>query len=194
MSFSTRHLKVSPVTVATSKLQTLGVSRASSFVHSQIAVPEFSESGIVWRNYSQLLRQYNFTVEKPFTIRGSLPLLATDFLACIRFRVGNKITRYKLWTGVGEVLPSAFLYVNQTIQPNFSIEIWSVTDETTPDSDGFSIILGIRHDPIDCNDVSDVQEDAPIFCPVDGAVITDLGTSVKGQWDFAVCEQHLDNA
>lgn len=102
-------------------------------VGSYILIPAFSYSDISWKGVSEVVCQFNFSAEKSFVLRNVPTTPTSDqFIACIRYRVGNTVYRYKLWSGVGEVLANAPDYSGQVIKKNFVIEIWNVANVTAP--------------------------------------------------------------
>lgn len=74
---------------------------------------------------SRILAQYNYSAPNNFTLIGSIEPSAY-YLACIKFRKGREVFRYKLWSPEGAILPEPELYTNQIILKNFSIEIFNL--------------------------------------------------------------------
>src|SRR5688572_18229142 len=99
-------------------------------LRTYVQLPVF-EVATEWLGYSELVQQYNFSASKSFYLknRPAKPL-GVNYLLCIKYRIGETVYRYKLWSNVGEVtLNEVPLYTNQLILPNFVLEVWSTTDE-----------------------------------------------------------------
>jgi len=125
-----------------------------------INIPAFSYTGIIWKQASELVVQYNYTTTKNFVI-SELPIKPAEanFIICIKFRVGYTVYRYKLWTTGTEVLPFAPQYTGQLIRKNCVIEIWNVNDGgyTVSSAADINIATSIRTLPAALSDLSDVK-------------------------------------
>jgi len=83
---------------------------------------------LAWSGASVIVAQYNYTSTNNF-ILTELPEPPDDVNFClvIRYRVGDKITRFKLWENVGEVQADHLYDIDnpEVILKNFVLEIWS---------------------------------------------------------------------
>jgi hypothetical protein len=97
-----------------------------------VLVPAFAIGPLEWKGSSEIVQQYNYSASKNFALR-SRPTKPTDadYVLCIRYRVGDTVTRYKLWDDGDLRLPNVELYAGQIIKKNFCIEVWSLLDSTT---------------------------------------------------------------
>lgn len=99
-----------------------------------ISIPAFNKTAPTWVGASTSALQYNFTASRNFFLTQQFTKPSnTNFMLCIRYRVGSITTRYKLWTdplfkGQDSQFP---LYMNQLIKKNFVIEVWSLEGEAT---------------------------------------------------------------
>lgn len=128
--------------------------------------------------------QYNFNIGQNFTIGGlitagfnnthGIPIpglfignTGGAFGMMIRYRIGNKVTRYQLVPGLAD-LPFWPFYNGEVIKGNCSIEFysWEQADSYQLQR-GNSLITSLLNVPIDWNDTS------PIIQP-DGGLITDF--------------------
>lgn len=98
-----------------------------------------------------------FRVTLPSTTKFSLrffpfkqPSFATNFCLAIRTPIndgdGLNVTRYKLWSNVGEILYFP-LYTGQVIQGPFAFEIWTTGHAKVELDLPFDIILSLLADP-----------------------------------------------
>jgi len=77
---------------------------------------------------SLLVAQFNFSASRDFYLLSSVTKPSNcTFGLCIRFRVGDTVTRYKLWTDDKFILSSdaAPIYNKQLIRANFVLEVWN---------------------------------------------------------------------
>lgn len=93
-----------------------------------ITLPAFNIN-INWLGFSDIVASFNYEGPNNFSLTGFdiEPSSAPNYLLCIMW-VDNKgnVKRYKLWSGVGEVLYFNIpLYTGQKIAKNFRFEIWS---------------------------------------------------------------------
>jgi len=98
-----------------------------------VELPAFSYTNVAPAIASVIVTQFNFAASKNFILlnRPAKPE-GVNYGLCIRFRVGETVTRYKLWQDDAFVLndDGAPLYTNQTIKKNFVLEVWSFANET----------------------------------------------------------------
>lgn len=125
--------------------QTITPIRDIGKVFGYVELPAFDVADLEWKGASEIVRRYDFTASKNFTIRER-PQVPIDCNYClvVSFRIGDNTYRYKLWEGVGERLNER-LYRNDVIRPNFSLEIWSVLDATeATNADTITLPLSIQ--------------------------------------------------
>lgn len=153
-----------------------------------ISIPSFSYTGIIWKQASELVVQYNYTTTKNFVI-SELPIkpAAANFIICIKFRVGTTVYRYKLWTTGTEILPFAPQYTGQLIKKNCVIEIWNVNDGgiTVSSASDINIATSIRTLPVALSDLSDVknaEESSPLTALQILTVAPSLPTTYLWAW------------
>ena len=98
-------------------------------------LPVFSLSGFTWNGYTELVRQYNYISTSPFVLTNppARPASAT-YALCIRWRVGEVVTRFKVWDDDSQALGlvGAPVYNGQTIPANFVLEIFTILNITAP--------------------------------------------------------------
>jgi hypothetical protein len=94
-----------------------------------ITLPAFNVN-VNWLGYSDIVAAFNFEGPNNFSLTGFNiePSPMPNYLLCIMWRDSNgNVKRYKLWSGVGEVLYFPVpIYSGQKIAKNFRFEIWSV--------------------------------------------------------------------
>lgn len=116
------------------------------FNRAYFDMPAFEVEDLEWKGASEIVRQFNFTSTKNFALRRR-PTKPTDvnYGLCIRYRVGDVVTRYKLWDDDDFQLPNVEMYNGQIIKKNFVLEIWSFRDETTAvQEESIRLNCGIR--------------------------------------------------
>lgn len=121
-------------------------------------LPAFSYD-VTWKGYSEVVTQFNFSASKNFFLKNK-PRKPTgvNFLLCIRYRVGETVYRYKLWSDVGEIgMDEIPLYTTQIIKKNFVLEVWSTDGETEASlSEALNIITSVVQVPTDLGSLTDV--------------------------------------
>lgn len=131
-------------------------------VFSYFTLPAFALTGLTWKGASEIVRQYNYSATKNFSLRNR-PVKPTDadFVLCIRYRIGDSVYRYKLWGDDNLVLNGVSLYSGQVIKKNFCLEIWSLNGETTATLDeSITLRSGIMQVITDYSDTPADTEDA----------------------------------
>lgn len=126
-------------------------TEVSNFRSTYLELPAFSiDSGIEWKGASEVVRQYNYSAAKDFVLlRRPTKPAGVNFGLCVRYRVGDQVTRYKLWTDARFVLndDEAPLYVGQRIRANFVLEIWSFNALTEAElSEALQMTTSIRNE------------------------------------------------
>lgn len=109
-------------------------TRVNNFRGTYLELPAFSlDTGIVWKGASEVVMQFNYSAAKDFVLlaRPTKPT-GVNFGLCIRYRVGDSVTRYKLWEDDAFILSgvAAPLYNGERIRANFVLEIWSFEELT----------------------------------------------------------------
>lgn len=109
-------------------------TRVNNFRGTYLELPVFSlDTGIVWKGASEVVLQFNYSASKDFVLlaRPEKPT-GVNFGLCIRYRVGDEVTRYKLWEDDAFILSDddAPLYDGERIRANFVLEIWSFEELT----------------------------------------------------------------
>lgn len=128
--------------------ETLRPALPCDYIGSYIVVPAFSYIGPIWKGASEVVTQFNYTVDRNFVLKTRPTKPANvNYCPVIRYRVGYTTYRYKLWSVVGEQL-NVPQYNGEVIKKNFVIEIWNVaTYNAVSSADGFNVELGIRKVP-----------------------------------------------
>jgi hypothetical protein len=95
-------------------------------------LPAFEVNGIVWKGASEIVKQWTLTASKNFALRNR-PTKPTNanYIACVRFRIGGDVYRYRLWDHADLVLPNVPLYNGEVIRRNAVLEIWNVNGQAT---------------------------------------------------------------
>lgn len=109
-------------------IKPIGITRKPQ---GYIEVPTFEYNDITWLGASAIVVQFNYSADRNFCIT-SLPAkpTSTNFIMCIKYRIGSDVYRYKLWDNADGVLDVP-MYNNEIIRKNFCIEIWNVATSTT---------------------------------------------------------------
>lgn len=136
-------------------------------------LPAFSYTGLVYAGASVIVAQFNFSASQNFILlnRPTKPT-GVNYGLCIRYRVGETVYRYKLWTDDNFVLndDGAPLYTNQLIKKNFVLEVWSLNGQTTAvQTSAIRMFSSIRAIPTDITITTD-------YALAIGAEFTDLSS------------------
>lgn len=129
-------------------------------INHYISIPAFSYDGIIWKGASEIVVQYNYTTTKNFVLKFMPePPSGVNFVACIRFRIGGNVYRYKLWGDIGEIMPTVPLYAGEIIKKNCVIEIWNIESSTEVSlDDDFVVTTSIRSIPADYSAIADKED------------------------------------
>jgi len=124
-----------------------------------IDLPAFSYTGLSWAGGSECVAQFNFSASQNFILlnRPTKPT-NVNYGLCIRYRVGDTVYRYKLWTDTNFVLNDdvAPLYNGQIIKKNFVLEVWNLNGQTTASqTTAIRMISSVRSVPTDITVSSD---------------------------------------
>ena len=99
-----------------------------------ITLPAFNVD-VNWLGYSDIVVAFNFEGPNNFSLTGFdiEPVPMPNYLLCVMWRDSNgNVKRYKLWSGVGEVLYFHIpMYSGQKIAKNFRFEVWSISQPVT---------------------------------------------------------------
>lgn len=121
-----------------------------------ITFPAFAIAN-VWRGASEIVREFKFALANKTSIINLFTEApaGANFCPCIAWKpTSDTIVRYKLWEDVGEILYVP-LYNGETINSDFSVEIWN-----TPDTTGggpYRLSLSTLVIPSDFCDTSDIE-------------------------------------
>jgi hypothetical protein len=114
-------------------------------VSGYFLIPAFDYDGLNWLGRSDMPVQFNYTASKRFALIG-LPEKPVDanYVPTIKFRIGTRVFRYKLWDDPGLELEAA-PYQSQIISENFVIEIWSLDGLTeVSQEDPLAVVTSIQ--------------------------------------------------
>lgn len=128
----------------------------------QFILPPFDLGIVSQQPGAYVIWQLNYTMPSSFSIfnfRDVIRQLPTSpdvaggntFSLCIRYRIGNHITRYKL-NNIPEQRLFAPMYSGQIIKPNFSLEIYPIVGTVGADTDSrnlipITLISSIKYEP-----------------------------------------------
>lgn len=115
--------------------------RTQSFV----TVPAFSQV-VNWLGCSDIVIAFNFEGPNNFSLINGFALPLNPNYACaISWKdQNNKVTRYWLWIGVGEVVYfDQILYSGQLIAKNFRIEVWSTNNTPAINTTAFQLYTSV---------------------------------------------------
>lgn len=99
-------------------------------VNRYFELPAFNLAAPAWKNSSEIARQYNYSATKNFALRNRpAKPSGVNYGLCIRYRIGDVVTRYKLWDDNAFLLPNVPLYNGETIKKHFCLEIWSLNGQ-----------------------------------------------------------------
>jgi hypothetical protein len=119
---------LNPVTLdTTGRWNSFSPVSVVDFNKTYITIPAFALTGIPNLAYSGLVAQFNYVLGKNASILGLLHAVSPNYCACIRYRIGGVVHRYRLHTVSGAViLGEPPIYHYQKVFKNFCIEIWSL--------------------------------------------------------------------
>lgn len=127
----------------------LDVNRVTHLTRTQayITLPAFSVN-TTWQGYSDIVAAFNFEGPNNFSLRGFSGIEPTDipnYLLCIMWRDSSgNVYRYKLWSGVGEVVYFDIpVYSGQKIAKNFRFEVWSTNSTPAVQATPISIYTSV---------------------------------------------------
>lgn len=130
----------------------------------QFVLPAFNLAIVSQQPGSYVIWQLNYSFPSAFSIFNFLDVIRqlpaitdgtggqnTTFSAAIRYRVGNKITRYKL-NDIPDQRLFAPLYNGEIILPNFSLEIYPIIgfvggDTAANNDNAVTLISSIKYQP-----------------------------------------------
>lgn len=111
-------------------------------VGGQVTVPAF-DYACVWHDASEIVVQYGFSSSRNFIVpRSPRKPTGANYVLCIRYRIGNLVTRFAFWTDDNAVMPNIPLYDGEVIPKNFVIEVWNLNGQTTV-SNTSSTVVGL---------------------------------------------------
>jgi hypothetical protein len=161
--------------------------RVASFVgkiRKIIQTPEYDVT-CVWRGASEIVKILVFTSTLKISLSDITP--STDFCACISWKEGGQVIRYKLWNNVGEILYVP-LYAGQRVAATFNLEIWNVADV---ESFSFQFISRTSEliVPTDWCDTSreSIFPVTPTECTDNIFDLTEINPSLREYWEVIGC-------
>lgn len=107
---------------------------------------------------SLLVAQFNFSASRDFYLTSGVSKPANcTFGLCIRFRVGDVVTRYKLWTDDNFILSSdaAPIYNKQLIRANFVLEVWNFGGVAPVNASVKRLFTSVQSVPSDYRTIAD---------------------------------------
>lgn len=153
-------------------------------------LPVFASYDLTWKGGSEIVKQYNYSAERAFVLVSVPDEPATiNYALCVKYRVGNTVTRYKIWDSSG-MLPQVEQYTNQVIKPNFCLECWSWENATSITSPA-EILFAVGERKTPSYDLRSTQD--PFYSTTEAAAATlgsvetllDLPITPLGWWDGA---------
>lgn len=122
------------------------LTRTETFV----TLPAFSVNA-EWLGYSDIVAAFDYEGPNNFSFKGFNvePSPAPNYLLCVMWKDSSNVThRYKLWSGVGEVLLFDIpVYDGQKIAKNFRLEVWSTGVYVPPTPFVFTPVTGVELAP-----------------------------------------------
>lgn len=126
-------------------------------------------------NASQCIAIYTIPISTNWTIRYPFTQPTNSFVALVRYVIAGVTYRYKLWSGVGEIMPYNN-YIGETLPAGTVIEIWSAINNPAVLASQWVLRLGLlelQDNPCD----QDGTEIGPSVCiPFDYTRLTDIQT------------------
>ncbi len=114
--------------------------------NQELVIPAFSYTYPSGSGASMIVAVYSVPITTRWSIRYPITRPSTSFVAVIRWVASGVTFRYKLWSGVGEVLPLP-TYIGETIPAGAAIEIWTASANPAVLSTEWRIPLGILENP-----------------------------------------------
>lgn len=137
-------LKFRPVTLRTPRIMNKACAAARKnyeLVFAPFTLP-YSYGTVA----SQIVATADIPLTSPWTIRVPISRPANNFVAVVRYVDGLVVRRYKLWSGIGEVLPVP-QYIGETLPAGTVIELWTVPNQTPQLSSTWILKLGLLETP-----------------------------------------------
>lgn len=164
----------------------------------EVVLPSFSIEN-TWLGASEIIRQFNYYfVGAPngFSFPALPPKPANvNYCLCVRYRVGDTVTRYKLWEDVTELL-YVDLYAGQPIRPYFSLEVWNVETDGSPavNAADLSIYLSklYKPSPLCSSNPRKIESEATTCASLEASPFP-LNLAGGDTFDFGLCSAHTTN-
>lgn len=150
------------------------------FERAYVDLPAFTYA-VSWAGASEIICQYNFAASNNFVLsaRPTKPA-GVNYCLCIRYRVGNTVTRFKLWDGVGEIIPHVSLYnpLADIIKKNFVLEVWNAAGQSSVDqATALRLFTSLRRVPSDESALADYELSSSVLVyPLTQAASTTIKT------------------
>lgn len=140
--------------------ETISPARALGKVFGYVELPAFTVTDLVWKDASEIVREYHFTASRNFTIRQlPTPRVGVDYCLAIRWQIGAIVYRFKLWENIGERLNER-LYANDVSVHEFVLEIWSTQATTATNPAIIRIPLSLQEIVTDYSEAPEDYEEA----------------------------------
>jgi hypothetical protein len=151
-------------------------------LRTKITLPEILIIDNVWRGASEIVKIFRLTYTNGLSLLNIVPSSNANYCACVAWRVGTEVFRYKLWKNIGEIL-YAEDYTGQCVGTEFDIEIWN-TNNAILHGGGDIIYLSQLTLPTSYCDSSDniIELNLNLHSCVD--VIFDLNDFVPAEGDY----------
>lgn len=114
--------------------------------NQELVIPAFSYSYPSGSGASMIVAVYSVPITTPWSILYPITRPSTSFVAVVRWVTSGVTFRYKLWSGVGEILPLP-TYIGETIPAGAAIEIWTASANPAVLSSTWRLPLGVLENP-----------------------------------------------
>jgi hypothetical protein len=121
-----------------------------AFEITDIPITDVNDSYIITQFNAELGYNVSFkTITKPDGV--------DDFCLCVKYREDDVVTRYKLWSGVGEIMWDSIPdYNGEVIKGNMCFEVWTKVGSTTATlPEDLQIYTTLRRVPTSMTDYDD---------------------------------------
>lgn len=110
---------------------TIRDARPINTVGGYLTIPAFSYSNQVWTGASAIVVQFGYSTSRNCIIpRSPRKPTGCSYILCVRYRQGNRVTRYAFWTDDNAVLPNVPFYDGELLPRNIVFEVWSINGQT----------------------------------------------------------------
>ncbi len=144
--------------------------------NQEILIAAFSYAYPSGAGASQIVAVYSIPITSTWTIRYPITPPTDSFVPVIRWVTNGVTFRYKLWSGVGEVL-NLPVYIGEAIPAGAAIEIWTAADNPAVLASTWTIPTGILEAPATACDTNGTDI-TPTVC-VPSFAYTDFATMIS---------------